>query len=495
MAQTLEACRIMMGTSSRFDHAPDYYFCTAFWLLGNYSLGSWSSDWEGQAWYSGRWPGGHLPVVEALKAEPKQVRPWRGDVGLAGRVSGAVRNGAGLTVRLVRADGWSVAAQVGADERYELTDVPLNSYRVVVAEANRSQEVTLTREQPAATTNFDLTGVQIAAEASVVRGRVRGGAGQTVRLSRAENWSQEQTLAPDGSYRFTGLAAGAYAVTLGNTGVIQTGIILDGRNEIRVDLAAPGWGWEVTDGGSGPGFGVVRCRVTGRSDVPVHLWTEGWEGITQRTGSKTEFGADACEFAPLGVGRYLLRLDRTDVVAEVLADGRRVHWVTFTERDGPSPQNGVIAGRVTNGGGRIIRLLCPPTVEPTAQTQVAEDGSYRFDKLTAGAYAVQVLVGALGSAVAAAQADIVVDGSSEVLVDLALSQPRPEPARAPLVGGRWRRASRTLRGALPGHWWRRPCCQFVDVGLGRHHPSGREQARVWAGRLRVFPAGSRPLLC
>ncbi len=121
-AQILEACRIMMGTSSRFDHAPDYYFCTAFWLLGNYSLGSWSPDWEGQAWYSGRWPGGHLPVVEALKAEPKQARPWRGDVGLAGRVGGLVRGGAGLAVQLVRADGWTVAARVGTDERYELAD-------------------------------------------------------------------------------------------------------------------------------------------------------------------------------------------------------------------------------------------------------------------------------------------------------------------------------------------------------------------------------------
>ena len=142
--------------------------------------------------------------------------------------------------------------------------------------------------------------------------------------------------------------------------MIQTGIILDGRNEVVVDLAAPGWGWEVTDGGSGPGFGVVRCRVTGRSDVPVHLWTDGWEGITQRTGSKAEFGTDACEFAPLGVGRYLLRPEGTDVVAEVIADGRRVLWVTFTEHVGQAPRKGVIAGRVTNGGGRIIAFAVSP---------------------------------------------------------------------------------------------------------------------------------------
>ena len=35
MAQTLESCRVMMGTSQRFKHAPDYYFCTSFWLMAN----------------------------------------------------------------------------------------------------------------------------------------------------------------------------------------------------------------------------------------------------------------------------------------------------------------------------------------------------------------------------------------------------------------------------------------------------------------------------
>jgi hypothetical protein len=439
-AQTLETCRIMMGASSRFDHAPDYFFCTAFWLLGNYSLGSWSSDWESQAWYSGRWPGGHLPVVEALKAEPKQARPWRGDVGLAGRVSGTVRGGTGLTVQLVRTDGWSVNAQVGANERYELTDVPLDSYQVVVAEADRKQEITLTRERPAATANFDVTGVKIATEASIVRGGVRGGAGQTVRLSRAENWSQEQAVAPDGSYRFTGLAPGVYAMALGNTGVTQTGIILDGRNEVVVDLAVPGWGWELKDGGAGPGFGVVRCRVTGRSDRLVRLWTAGWEGIAQRTGTKPEYGADVCEFAPLGAGGYHVQLEGVDVVADVVVDGSRVLWVTFTQHAAAQPpREGVILGSVVHGGGRTIHLLRPSTAEPAAQTQAAGDGSYRFDKLAAGAYTVQVLEGAPGSPVAVERADVVVDGSSEVRVDLTLSQPQPEPQPKPepTAGLRW----------------------------------------------------------
>ena len=475
-AQTLEACRVMMGASTRFDHAPDYYFCTAFWLLGNYSLGSWSSDWEGQAWYSGRWPGGHLPVVEALKTESKQARPWRGDVGLAGRVGGTVRGGAGLAVQLVRADGWSAAARVGTDERYELADVPLDSYRVVVVEADRSQEITLTRERPAATANFDLTGTTIDVEASVVRGIVRGGAGQTVRLSRAEDWTQEQTVAPDGSFRFAGLPAGAYAVALGNTGVVQTGIILDGRNEVVADLAAPGWGWEVTDGGPGPGFGVVRCRVAGRPDRPVRLWTAGWEGMTQRTGSKPEYGADVCEFAPLGVGSYHVQLDGVDVVADVAVDGRRALWVTFTQHAAQPARAGVIAGTITNGGGRTVRLLCPPATDAVAQAQATEAGGYRFEKLTAGTYTVQILEAGAGSGVAVERADVVVDGAGSVVVDLALTSPPPGP-----TGLRW---SVEDGGEQPGASVVR--CQVIG-GAGR---AVSLWTWGWGGITQV--AGSKP---
>ena len=38
MAQTLEICRAMMGTSRHTPPAPDYYFCTAFWLLAHEAL-------------------------------------------------------------------------------------------------------------------------------------------------------------------------------------------------------------------------------------------------------------------------------------------------------------------------------------------------------------------------------------------------------------------------------------------------------------------------
>ncbi len=472
-AQTLEACRVMMGTSSRFDHAPDYYFCTAFWLLGNYTLGSWSSDWESQAWYSTRWPDNRLPIVEALKAEPKQARAWRGDVGLAGRVSGQVLGGAGLTVKLERDDGWSVTVRVGADERYEFADVPLASYHVLVVGADRSRDVTLTRERPAATAQFDLTGGAVTLASSSVRGAVRGGAGQTVRLSRGDDWAQEQSVAADGSFRFADLVAGTYTLALLGAAAMQSGIVLDGHNEVVVDLAAPGWGWEVTDGGSGPGFGVVRCRATGRPGLAIHLWTDGWEGVTQRTGSKPEYGADVCEFAPLGVGRYQLQPEGVDVVAEVLVDGRRILWVTFTERTTQTPRKGVIAGQVTNGGGCTVRLLRPPQTEPVAQTQAAPDGAYRFEKLAAGFYTVQAAAKS-PAADTIERTGVAVDGTGAVQVDLELPAPPPGGLRWSVQDG----------GAAPG---------FSIVRCSVAGGAGRAVSLCtygWGGITQV--AGSKP---
>lgn len=420
MAQTLEACRIMMGTSGRFDHAPDFYFCTAFWLLANYSLGHWAPEWEGQAWYSNRWPGGQLPVIAALKAEPKQARAWRGSAGVGGRVSGLVQSGAGLAVRLTRDDGWGLAGRVGTDDHYEFTDVPIGRYRVAIDQTDRSQEVILTRERPAATANFDLTGVPVTVAISIIRGVVRGGAGLTVRLTRpADGWMQDQSAAPDGTYAFSGLAAGVYTVALVDSGVSQTGISVDGRKEAVADLVAPGWGWQVADGGPGPGFGVVRCRVKGRPEAKVRLWTAGWDGMTQRTGSKPEYGPDVCEFAPLGPGRYNAQPEGLDVIAEINVDGARVVQVTFAQRGGPATIEGSILGTVANGSGRTLRLLRATAAEPAAQTQLPADGNYRFEKLTLAKYTLQVLEGGPGTVVVAQQ-EVVVDNATPVRVDLTL---------------------------------------------------------------------------
>ena len=379
MAHTLEACRLMMGASARFDHAPDYYFCTAFWLLGNYALGNWTPEWESQAWYSSRWPGGQLPIVAALQAEPKLARGWRGDAGVAGRVSGAVKGGAGLAVQLLRADGWTLAGRVGPDDRYEFIDVPPDRYTVLVAGAGQSETVTLSRERPAAAANFDVAGAAQVFGAGVIRGTVRGGAGLTVRLLRpSDGWTQEQAAAENGAYAFSGLRTGVYTIGLAGTATAQAGVTVDGRGELIMDLAAPGWGWELVDGGPGPGYGVVRCRVLGRVDQAVQLWTAGWEGMLAHTGSQPELGAaDVCEFAPLGPGRYSVRPQNLDVTAEVPVDGSRVIWVNFTERLVHATEPGAAAAAPSLKAEHAV-VTRGVSTEPSAETPelrwAVEDG-------------------------------------------------------------------------------------------------------------------------
>ncbi len=433
MAQTLEACRAMMGTSTRFDHAPDYYFCTAFWLLGNYVLGHWAPEWEGQAWYSERWPDGRLPIIAALKAETKQARPWRGDGGQAGRAAGVVKGPTNLTMKLSRTDGWTLTTHTGSDGRYAFDDLPLEIYQVTVVESGHEQSVVLTRERPTAVANFDLTGVVITFEASIIRGTVRGGAGMTIQLARpADGFAREVAVADDGTYRFAELPAGTYVVALAGTDVAHADIQLDGRNEVVVDLAVPGWGWEVTDAGASPGFGVVRCRVIGNAGLDVRLWTAGWSGMTRRTGSKPEYGADACEFSPLGAGTYVLQPQGTETQAEVKLDGSRVAMVIFTKTSTAAARASVISGHVKGGAGRSLVLT---GLEDEQTTVVAADGAYRFGSLPSGVYRVAV------ASTGIAQDKIVLDGHNQVTVDLEV----PVATASAIFGTLTNGAGRTVR--------------------------------------------------
>jgi len=446
--QTLEACRIMMGTSKLFDPAPDYYFCTAFWLLGNYSLGSWAPAWENAAWFSRNWPDGQLPIVKVLMAEPKQARVWHGDAGRPGKLAGAIRNGPGvpLTLRLVRADGWLAIAQAGADGRFAFDDLPLDRFTLTLVEAGLSREIVLTEAQPAATTDFDLSAATIRLAHGVIRGTVRGGAGMVVQLTRqaGQPFEERQLVAADATYRFIELEPAAYTLKLLDTSVVRTGIMQDGRSEIVVDLAVPGWGWQVSSGGASPGFGIVRCRVTGRPDLPVRLWTAGWSGMTQRTGSKPEYGPDVCEFAPLGTGRYKVQPAGLSAIAEVTVDGAQVVWVTFVETAPPpdlAPRESVLSGRVRTAQGaavaqRVVRLS-GPAGEQTTRTQ--EDGVYRFSGLPAGTYRVWV------EDAGVVREGIELDGRGAATVDLEL----PATANSTIFGVVTAGANRIVRLLLP----------------------------------------------
>jgi hypothetical protein len=148
-----------------------------------------------------------LPIVDALKAEPKRPRVWHGDGGIAGEVKGMVTNGGGVTLRLARGDAWIDTTKAGADGRYTFVDVPFERYQLTVVQLpGIAREVLLSPNQPVATVNFELPPANTQPANSSVRGTITGGAGMTVRLARpSDGWNQSQAIAGDGRYRFSGL--------------------------------------------------------------------------------------------------------------------------------------------------------------------------------------------------------------------------------------------------------------------------------------------------
>jgi len=151
MAQTLESCRIMMGTSQRFTPAPDYYFCTAFWLLANDRLGSKSNWWEGHAWYSDRWAGGSLPLVQALHDEPKSARLWQNGAPVGGLaiVRGTVAHATAETEVVLFQHHEEIArTPLDSNSCYTFTALTPGPYTIQLAESELTQETGHSRTHP-----------------------------------------------------------------------------------------------------------------------------------------------------------------------------------------------------------------------------------------------------------------------------------------------------------------------------------------------------------
>ncbi len=321
-----EIARIMMGVSERYPAAPPYYFCTAFWLMGNAVLRG--VGWETHAWYSPTWPGGRLPAVEALAAVPKIPR--------------------------------LPATDADNGDRSSLPPVAVHSIIAGIMYDHPQHRVIL---------------------------RATGSAAETM-------------TDDSGAYRFEELPAGTYRLSVPGTQIVRSNLKVDGFNVLRVDVGQPpsppppptrDWQVVITDVGRSPGFGVIRVSVEGKLNLLVQIATTGWAGYAQLTGSKTEHGPYALEFAPLSAGRYTITPADIGVKAEVVLDSTRALMVRFTPPTQPSAPapitTSIISGRVANGAGRTIVLRGPAG---DRSTTIGTDEMYRFENLGAGVYALLV---------------------------------------------------------------------------------------------------------
>ncbi len=184
---------------------------------------------------------------------------------------------------------------------------------------------------------------------------------------RADSWSAtaetgyKPEYGPD-ACEFGGLRAGTYTITPRDLGA-SLQITMDGWGWalVRFDpvvvaapqaviypsqpggLAAPqpgpspsgaGWrGWVVSNtSGTRAGTGtwsVIVVRVVNRPGVPVTVSSEGGWSANCTTGTKPEYGPDACEIAALWPATYTVRPEGADTEVKVTMDGLGIAFVDF----------------------------------------------------------------------------------------------------------------------------------------------------------------------
>ncbi len=184
---------------------------------------------------------------------------------------------------------------------------------------------------------------------------------------RANGWSASCTTGEKPEYgpdacEFGGLRAGTYTIVPKDLGV-SVRVTVDGWGWAMVrfdEVAAPppqptstpaasatirpqpsptapslGWrGFVVSNtSGSQGGTGiwsVIVVRVINRPGVAVQITGGGSWNATCLTGSKPEYGPDACEFGGLWPGTYYLQPEGADIQLEVRMDGLGIAFIEFT---------------------------------------------------------------------------------------------------------------------------------------------------------------------
>lgn len=398
MAYNLEACRMLMGTSARFAPAPDYFFCSAFWLLANQALDSSRPARENDAWYSPEHPGGTLPIVSVLKAEAKRLRH---------------------------------TPQLASPE----TPAPFAE----------SWE------------NLNVFAPSLPAGRGIIGGKVHGGASVDLRLVNLESGLLLQTIArANGDYRFVDLPPGSYSVWVENPpGRGRSDIALAGDQTVAVDLAVHGWGYEISEAGDGPG-GMLQCSVALTADMAAApslrlRWVGGERVLAMIRSGKDRIAR--CSAGPLEAGVYDLELlglpdaqpgDLRATVPVSRASETHVHFVhsrPVTRKEVPSAS--VIEGRIANGETTQVTLQ---NADGRRRSVTADPrGRFRFPGLPSGSYSVTVTAADTDTDQTLSRARLGVDGESALVVDFALATPSvaPPPARAALQGNAPGQAGRT----------------------------------------------------
>ncbi len=377
LAQTLEACRVLMGSSRRYPAAPDALFCCAFWLLANDAIESDRTIPEAEAWYSAEWPQQTLPIVPALKAEPKRTRlPF-----------------------------WTPNHEAGRSAAPADVDTVLP----VAARPRSVMPQTMA--------------------ASTLSGQVRGGAGAVLCLVRSDGVLYRSLADSAGNYEFVDLAKGRYTLWVERPqGSRRENLEIDGRSQLEVRLTVDRWGYELIPlEEGGPTF--LRCRVESSAlTMDTGTLAIRLRRIDDKSGQSSRVvpmarrsdGVASCEIAPLSSGDY-----RAEVLGITTMEGEPQALEALVRIGGPTLlafihnrpfergflQFSQIYGHVADGWGQ--RLVLTDQQGRQRMVEVDEQDRYQFDNLHPGLYTVALA----GQEEKTARNRIGIDGKNQVQIN------------------------------------------------------------------------------
>ncbi|MYC19977.1 MAG: carboxypeptidase regulatory-like domain-containing protein [Caldilineaceae bacterium SB0662_bin_25] len=402
--QTLEICRAMMGTSRHTPPAPDYYFCTAFWLLAHGALQGTGSVEERNAWYSSL----HLAGGQEERGEERE---------LASLPTGPVP--------VAETFGWSTLPIVSL-----LKAEPKRPRARAGREESRPQA-------PAPSSRYGLrpTGD------GVLSGKVRGGAGAQVRLTHSDGFAYETIARTSGVYRFMNLPAGRYSLEVtAPAGSRDEAIDIGPAQEAVCDAAAYGWGFEIdqraVERGRMLSFGVELLPNDDPGTLALRVSdSEGKSRVVPLARRGQELTA-SCVVGPLAADSYLLealglpKSGTAPLQCQVPIDqgmATRVLFVYSYDEKRAAARASAISGTVEGGAGCTVRLRAEEPGEGPGErlAEADEAGDYVFSGLAAGRYYVDVK----GRRLLNWPLPIDLDGRNQVRCDLLLLPEDALPAR------------------------------------------------------------------
>ncbi len=383
-AQTLEICRAMMGTSRHSASAPDYYFCTAFWLLAHEALQGEGSVDEQSAWYS------PIHLAEEISEEANTGGPHGPE-----------------------AFGWSTLPIVPL-----LKTEPKRAREAAGGEMREAEVEAREALAPSAPGN----GLPPGGE-GVISGKVRGGAEAQLRLTHGDGFAYESLTEMSGAFRFVELPAGRYSLeVISPHGSRVDEIELAPGQKVGCELSVYGWGFEIEQRAVKHGR-MLTCNVEllpradpvrgqgaedaaggGRTGTPaLRIGSSEQKSWVTQLARGAEGRSAHCEVGPLPSDSYRLEVlglaeggagtakgtapvsCQAPINNGMVTDVRFVH--SHDEKRAAARESS-IAGTVHGDGVSIVRLRGTGSGEQVAEAD--EEGQFLFSGLPAGAYSLDV---------------------------------------------------------------------------------------------------------